>query len=89
MKIALGSYQKEIAAAAGVEDQLAATLSCTSDELNHMECLDEEQRAEIYTILQTLKSDTQAHRAVAGKLGHYVSDSAGQYVGASHGVANA
>ncbi|MCK4601656.1 MAG: hypothetical protein KAU28_04275 [Phycisphaerae bacterium] len=47
-----------------MEDQLAATLFEASDEIAHTECLDNEQRAEVYTILQALKSDTNSHRAL-------------------------
>ncbi|HUU22921.1 MAG TPA: hypothetical protein VM389_10340 [Phycisphaerae bacterium] len=53
--------------AAGLEQQLAAALSETSEELAHAECFDTEQRSELYTILQTLISDTQTHRQWIGQ----------------------
>jgi len=53
--------------AAGLEQQLAAALSETSEELAHAECFDTEQRSELYTILQTLIADTQAHRRCVGQ----------------------
>ncbi len=50
-----------------LEDRLAATLAETSRELAHTECFDPEQRAEIYTILGVLKTDTNAHRETVGR----------------------
>lgn len=55
----------------GLEDRLAATLADTSREVAHTECFDPEQRAEIYTILGILKTDTNAHRETVGR---YVSE---------------
>lgn len=49
-------------AAATLEGLLAASLAETSDELARAECFDDEQRAEIYTILRTLLDDSQLHR---------------------------
>ncbi len=45
-----------------VESDIAASLLATADELAHTECFDQEQRAEIYAILQALQSDTENHR---------------------------
>ena len=53
--------------AAGLEEQLATTLLKTTDEVAHTEFLDVEQRAEIYTILQAMKSDTEVHRNIVGR----------------------
>jgi len=49
-----------------LEEELFDALRRTAEEIAHAECLDEEQRAEVYTILQTLRSDTQTHRGVVG-----------------------
>jgi hypothetical protein len=49
-----------------LEEELSAALKRTAEELAHAECLDEEQRAEVYTILETLRSDTKTHRQVVG-----------------------
>lgn len=46
----------------GMEARIAASLENTADELAHAECFDQEQRAEIYAILQALRSDSSNHR---------------------------
>ena len=48
---------------ATMEDKLSAALVETADEIAHAECFDAEQRAEVYSILDALKLDTEAHRA--------------------------
>jgi hypothetical protein len=48
-----------------LESGLAETLARTAQQVQHAECFDQEQRAEIYAILQALKTDTEAHRIVA------------------------
>ena len=55
------------AEAAGLEDQLRATLVATADEVAHAECFDEEQRAEVYSILHALKSDSERHLRWVGQ----------------------
>ncbi len=59
-----GQYisEPEAHALEGVEGRLFATLAATSDEVAHTECLDEEERAEVYAILHAIRSDTEAHR---------------------------
>jgi len=64
---AMGNYKADMETMARLENQLAAVLGATAEEVDHMECFDEEQRAEIYTILQTLKTDTSQHRALLGR----------------------
>jgi hypothetical protein len=49
-----------------LEEELAAALQQTAEEMAHAECLDDEQRAEVYTIIETLRSDTKTHRQVVG-----------------------
>jgi hypothetical protein len=51
-----------VQAIAGVESQLSAILSATSDEIAHSECLDVEDRAEVYSILQAIQGDSEMHR---------------------------
>lgn len=51
-----------IKAAAGMEKQLAASLTATSDEVAHSEYLSVEQRSEVYSILDALRSDTEHHK---------------------------
>jgi len=66
-----GSYVPDMSNMAEVEKQLAAVLGKSVDELNRSECFDMEQRSEIYTILATLKAETQTHRET---IGHWVRD---------------
>jgi hypothetical protein len=44
------------------ESVIFNSLNQTTDELAHAECFDQEQRAEIYAILQAIKTDTENHR---------------------------
>ena len=57
-----------------IEAQLAATLAEAAEEVAHMEFFDQEQRAEIYTILQAMRADSQVHQEVVG----WVSDVTGE-----------
>ena len=57
-----------LTAISGLEQQLAAKLAATADEVQHVECFDDEQRAEVFAILQALRTDTEAHRAMADLL---------------------
>ena len=52
---------------AGLEAQLAAVLRLTTQQIAHSECFDDEQRAEVYSILHALKSDTEQHQTVIGR----------------------
>ena len=47
---------------ANVESKISNSLTETTDELARSECFDQEQRAEIYAILQAIKNDTDNHR---------------------------
>ena len=60
---------------AGIEAQLAAKLAEAADEVAHTECFDQEQRAEIYTILQAMKADSEVHRQLVGR---WISDVTGE-----------
>ena len=62
----------DVSAMAKLEDQLSAVLYQTADEVAHMESFDDEQRSEIYAILETLKADTQAHRVAVKLLSHRI-----------------
>ena len=59
----VGGREVDVSELACVEDQLAATLSETADDVAHTEGFDAEQRAEIYSILKALKSNCEVHRA--------------------------
>ena len=60
---------------ARAEEELAAQLVATADEIAHAECFDPEQRAEVYTILRAIQTDTEAHRRIVGQ---WVSDVTGE-----------
>jgi len=66
-----GSYIPDMSDMAEVEKQLVTVLGKSVDELNHSECFDMDQRSEIYTILTTLKAETQTHQET---IGQWVSD---------------
>ena len=68
-------FSKQLAEITKLEDQLAAALMRTADELAHTECFDDEQRAEVYTILDAMRSDSDAHRRAVGQ---WVSDQSGE-----------
>ena len=57
-----GIRSADLSELANLEGRLAATLTSASDELAHAESFDAEQRAEIYAILEALRTDTAAHR---------------------------
>lgn len=63
-----GESPADLSGAVGLEEQLASVLSKAVDGIAHTESLDCEQRAEIYEILAALRSDTQAHTALARHL---------------------
>lgn len=46
---------------AELEVVLLGRIEDAADELMHIECLDEEQRAEIHTILEAMRHDSQSH----------------------------
>jgi hypothetical protein len=62
--------QGEVQLLAGVENQFAATLTATSDQIAHSECLDVEERSEVYTILKAIQADTKLHRETLEMLAH-------------------
>jgi hypothetical protein len=66
-----------VPAVTSLEGGLAETLERTARQIRHAECFDQEQRAEIYAILQALKTDTEAHRLVAEFLAHRLGKEAG------------
>ena len=58
---------------ADAESRIGDVLAQTSEELAHAECFNEEQRAEIYAILQALKTDTSNHRQIVEMLAQKLS----------------
>ena len=53
-----------VSEAGSMEERIRASLMETSDDVAHSECFDAEQRAEVYTILETLRTNAITHRAV-------------------------
>ena len=51
---------------ARIEDQLASVLNEAAGDVARSECFDAEQRAEVYAILDCMRSDTAAHRQAVG-----------------------
>ena len=60
---------------ARIEQDLVDTVQAASKEVQYTECLDDEQRAEVYSILHALKNDTEAHRQIVGQ---WVNDATGE-----------
>ena len=60
---------------ARIEQELVDTVQAASREVQYTECLDDEQRAEVYSILHALRNDTEAHRQIVGQ---WVNDSTGE-----------
>jgi len=63
-----------VRALASAQSQLAATLLAASQEIAHSECLDVEDRAEVYTILEAILADTQVHRETIELLAHNLTE---------------
>jgi hypothetical protein len=57
-----GGLQGEVKDIAGMEHRLSSMLGQTRYEVCHAECLDSEERAEVYAILDALQSETEAHK---------------------------
>ncbi|HDY64811.1 MAG TPA: hypothetical protein ENH84_01090 [Phycisphaerae bacterium] len=53
---------RDLSELVSVESKICNSLTETTDELARAECFDQEQRAEIYAILQAIKNDTDNHR---------------------------
>ena len=60
---------------ARIEQGLVDTVQAASREVQYTECLDDEQRAEVYSILHALRNDTEAHRQIVGQ---WVNDATGE-----------
>ena len=51
-----------------IEDDVVGILDSMSYELEHLDCFDREQRAEIHTILRAIQADTRKHREIVSSL---------------------
>ena len=74
MTSAYGGIPGSVRALVGIERQLASTLSAASDEIAHSECLDVEQRAEVYAILEAIQADSEAHRKAISLICHRIAE---------------
>ena len=60
---------------ARIEQGLVDTVHAASREVQYADCLDDEQRAEVYSILHALRNDTEAHQQIVGQ---WVNDATGE-----------
>jgi len=60
-----------------VENDVAEILEEMSYELEHLECFDREQRAELHTILRAIQADTRTHHDIVSSL---AGDQNGEYI---------
>jgi hypothetical protein len=51
-----------------LEAQLAKVLSQAASDVARLESLDQEQRAEVYAILQVIQADIEVHRQIVSEL---------------------
>lgn len=58
-----------------IEQDLAQSMEMIVRQVSHSENLDQEKRAEIYSILQALEIDGHAHREIIGR---WVNDQTGE-----------
>ena len=56
----------KLSCVAELETQYAAVLGETAREVARVECFDDEQRAEVYAILEALRADAQQHCSTVG-----------------------
>ena len=64
-----------LSALAEAEEQLASILNEATGDVARSRCFDKEQRAEVYAILEAMRSDVQAH---SKSVGQWVSDRTGE-----------
>ena len=78
MALAQGQIPSSLSELVALESQLASDLMDLLEDVEHTEFFDDEQRAELYTILKALQADSEMHRGtvlrVAQLAGEYVSD---------------
>jgi len=70
-----GTVSDRLSALAEVEESLAVVLKETAGDVARSECFDPEQRAEIYAILDAMRSDVDVHRESVGR---WVNDRTGK-----------
>lgn len=72
-----GTCVSDLSAWVQAEARIHDVLERTTEELAHAECFDEEQRAEIYAILQAIRTDERNHRAMVEMLARKLSRGGG------------
>ena len=70
-----GAISDRLSALAKAEDQLAAALNETAGDVARSQCFDSEQRAEVYAIIEAMRSDVESHRQ---SVGQWVNDRTGE-----------
>lgn len=70
MPSAANAVDGQVRILAGMEHQLATFVGQTRQDVAHAECFDDEQRAEVYAILEAIESDTHAHKKTIKFLEH-------------------
>jgi len=68
MSLANGQTPDRWQRMAELESALLARLDAAADDLQRVECLDDEQRAEIHAILEAMKHDAVSHAAAVKAL---------------------
>ena len=64
----MSGLQADLTKMTSLESGLAAALTQTSQEIAHSECLDTEQRAEVYSIIEAIKTNSQTHQVMVKQL---------------------
>ena len=70
-----GKITERLSALVEIEDKLAAVLKETAGDVARSECFDGEQRAEVYAIIEAMRSDVESHRRSVGR---WVNDRTGE-----------
>jgi len=73
----MSGLHAELTKMTSLEKGLAAALTQTSREIAHSECLDTEQRAEVYSIIEAIRTNSQTHRVMVRKLASKLKEAEG------------
>lgn len=64
MSLAESHIPGQLRHAAAMESSLLSQIHSVADDLQRVDCFDEEQRAEIHAILEAMKHDSESHSAI-------------------------
>ena len=64
MSLAESHIPRQLRQAAAMENSLLSQIDAAADDLQRVDCFDEEQRAEIHAILEAMKHDSESHSAI-------------------------